>query len=454
VGKSISITLSSTTQAAAAALAMAWTLNVSAAFANDVSIVSYVNGEPIVVAASADRYAGAIDSVTFRGVEYINNYDHGRSLSVALQPDGLGECYNPTEPGSYDDASNLTSSSILLSISNASNVLTTQTNMVNWLRPGEASHTPCSGVNPPVGVNPTYISNYILSKTVSFYGSSVPNLFIDNISISVPDTHYSTNTEAATPYLPSQFSVFLNYDRMSGTLTRLAASANDPATGSIPQALRIPVIVAVPDGTSAMGMISSSTYDGSSNQPYYDYFRFPGPGGPNSKLSCVFGGGAVQPGSILNYTCGFAVGSVDEVISAMNAYPDQDSTKNIPVYRFYDGARHFFTKSYNEGSTTGYSFETTAFHLFQAGVGNGYYPLYRCYNVGVGDHFISTQSNCDGFAQEGIYGYAAPTAQPGLYPLYRFFRGGTTADHLETINYAEGANNGYTYEGILGYVAS
>lgn len=454
MGRRISVRSLSTVQIGAAALAMGWVLSASVAFANDVSIVSNVNGEPIVVAASADRYAGSIDSVTFRGVEYINNYDHGRSLSAALQPDGLGECYNPTEPGSYDDASNLTSSSVLLSISNQGNVLTTQTNMVNWLRPGEPSHTPCLGVNPPVGVNPTYLSNYIISKNVSFYGNAIPNLFVDNVSISVPDTHSSTNTEAATPYLPSQFSVFLNYDRLSGTLTRLVASASDPAAGGISPALRIPVIVAVPDGTSAMGMISSSTYDGSSNQPYYDYFRFPGPGGANSKLSCVFGGGAVQPGSVLNYTCAFAVGSVDEVIAAMNAYPNQGAVQNIPVYRFYDGARHFFSKSYNEGSTTGYSFETTAFHLFQAGAGNGYYPLYRCYNVGAGDHFISTQSNCEGFAQEGTYGYAAPAAAPGLYPLYRFFRGGVTADHLETINYAEGANNGYTYEGILGYVAS
>lgn len=453
MGKCISMKLSTTARIGAAALAAGCALSAPGAAANDVSIVSNISGDQIVVSASADRFAGAIDSLTFRGVQYINTYDHGRELAVALQVDGLGECFNPTEPGSFDDASGPTSSSILQSISNAGNVLTTQTNMVNWLRPGEAGHSPCLGINPPVGVSPTYLSNYILSKTISVSGAA-PNLFIDTVSIAVPDTHGSTNTEAATAYLPSSFSTFLNYDRTSRTLTRLVASATDPASNGLTPALYTPVIVATPNGANAMGVISPSTYDGSANKPYYDYFSFGG-GAPTSKWSCVFGGGAVHPGSVLNYTCGIAVGSVDEVISAMNVYPGQPITQNIPIFRFYSAsAHHFFTTSYDEGAGTAYSFETTAFHLFPAGTGSGYYPLYRCYNLSVGDHFISTQSTCEGFAQEGIYGYAAPTAAPGLYPLYRFSRGGATSDHLETINYAEGANNGYTYEGILGYVAS
>jgi hypothetical protein len=369
---------------------------------------------------------------------------------VALQVDGLGECFNPTEPGSFDDATGPTSSSVLQAISNAGKVLTTTTNMVNWLQPGEPGHSPCPGINPPVGVNPTYLSGYILNKTVSVHGS-IPNLFILNAAITVPDTHGSTNTEAATAYLPSSFSTFLNYDRTSRTLTRLTASATDPASNFTP-ALYIPVIISTPNGANAMGVTSPATYDGSSNRPYYAYMAFPG-GAPSSKWSCVFGGGAVVPGSVLNYTCGFAVGTVDEVISAMNNYPSQPITQNIPVYRFYGSQRHFFTLSYDEGAGTAYSFETTAFHLFPAGTGIGYYPLYRCYNAGIGDHFISTQSNCEGWSQEGAYGYAAPTQEPGLYPLYRFFRG-TTSDHLETINFSEGANGGYVYEGILGYVAS
>ena len=437
----------------AVSFTMAWTLSASVAWANDVSIVSNVNGQPIVVSASVDRFAGAIDSLTFRGVQYINTYDHGRELAVALQVDGLGECFNPTEPGSFDDASGPTSSSILQSISNAGNVLSTQTNMVNWLRPGEPSHSPCPGINPPVGVNPTYVSNYILNKTISVYSGSVPNLFIFNAAITVPDTHNSTNTEAATAYLPSSFSTFLNYDRTSRTLTKLTATATDPASNGLTPALYMPVIVATPNGSNAMGVISPATYDGSANKPYYAYIAYGG-GAPSSKWSCVFGSGPVHPGSVLNYTCGIAVGSVDEVISAMNAYPNQAISQNIPIFRFYSPGRHFFSTSYNEGTGTGYSFETTAFHLFPSTAGSGYYPLYRCYNAGLGDHFISTQAACEGFSQEGIYGYAAPAAGSGLYPLYRFFKGGATTDHLETINYAEGANNGYTYEGILGYVAS
>lgn len=429
-----------------------WASIVSEARANDVSITSNYNGGQIVVSASADRFAGAIDSITFRGVQYIDTYDHGRELATALQVDGLGECFNPTEPGSFDDARGPTSSSVLQSISNTDNILRTQTNMVNWLRPGQASHSPCLGYANPVGLNLTYLSGYILNKIVSVYSPNIPNLFIYNASISVPDTHNSTNTEAATAYLPSSFSVFLNYDRSSRTLTRINATATDPASNGLTPALYTPVIVATPNGANAMGVIYPATYDGLNNRPYYAYFAFPG-SASSSKWSCVFGGGAVSPGSILNYTCGFAIGSVDEVINAMNSYPSQPITSNIPIFRFYGLRRHFFSLSYDEGTRVGFTFETTGFHVFQENSGVGYYPLYRCFNSINNDHYISTQSNCKGYIQEGTYGYAAPAAGPGLYPLYRFYRG-STFDHLETISYTEGANNGYSYEGILGYVSS
>ena len=56
-------------------------------------------GSEIVVSASA-RTAGAIDSLTWNGREFLNSFDHGRELQSAASFDGFGECLNPCMDGS------------------------------------------------------------------------------------------------------------------------------------------------------------------------------------------------------------------------------------------------------------------------------------------------------------------------------------------------------------------
>jgi hypothetical protein len=80
----------------------------------------------------------------------------------------------------------------------------------------------------------------------------------------------------------------------------------------------------------------------------------------------------------------------------------------------------------------------------------GTIPLYRCY-VPNFMHFISTDPNCEGQNNEGPYGYVYASQVAGSIPLYRFFLPGH-GDHLETTNFSEGANAGYAFEGVLGYV--
>nr|WP_231377709.1 hypothetical protein [Sphingobium sp. JAI105] len=48
-------------------------------------------------------------------------------------------------------------------------------------------------------------------------------------------------------------------------------------------------------------------------------------------------------------------------------------------------------------------------------------------------------------------GYAHTTPGPGRRALYRFYKA-SIADHLITVDSSEGTSNGYTSEGILGYV--
>jgi hypothetical protein len=411
--------------------------------AADVSIVQSANGATMTVTASSARFAGAISSLTFRNVQYVNIADHGREIQSALQLDGFGECLNPTEAGSKADGTSLNSSSVLLSISNTGNVLTTQNRPAYWLLPGENYGQVCGSTTATTAQNQTVLSNYTISRTTSFY-PSIPNLIQTDNRFTIPEDRSSASIEAITGYLPSTFNSWLRYDRGSRTLVKLTGTSSMQTT-------TVPLIAAQSNGQHAMGVISPGITGADPGQAYYAYFTFGG-ATATTKWSCVYGHGAITAGTQLTYTCLMAVGTVDEVIAALNAYPmpGQTLSSMVPIYRFYKYPQHFMTLSYSEGAGAGFTFETTGFHLFPSG-GSGYQALYRCYNPWSHDHFVSTQSTCEGFNQEGTLGYAATQSAQNLVPLYRFFRS-NTSDHLITVNYSEGSSNGYTYEGTLGYV--
>lgn len=425
------------------------------ALAADASISSSAAGGTIVLTASGGRFAGAISSLTYRSVQYINIADHGRQMQSAIQLDGWGECYNPNEAGSVNDGTKTTSTSKLLAISSANNVLITQTQPAFWMAYQQQYGKPCNPNLPApnntvsVSQNTTDLSNFTLQRTSSFYGPLIPNLIDVNVSWTVPENHSSSNTEASTAYLPSTFNVFLTYDRASRTLTKVTATATDSAA----QHTSLPVIIAQTNGQHSMGAFSPVIMT-TPGRGYMAYLNFSTGSTPTTKWSCVYGETNVTAGSVYSYSCPIAVGSVDEVITAIEAYPvaGQAVTTMIPVYRFFKSNKHFMSLSYTEGTSSGSIFETTGFHTFSTG-GSGYQALYRCYNLASLDHFISTQSNCEGFANEGILGYAASNQITGTVPLYRFSNP-STPDHLETVNYSEGSQNGLTYEGILGYVTN
>ncbi|WP_093021777.1 hypothetical protein [Sphingobium sp. YR768] len=127
----------------------------------------------------------------------------------------------------------------------------------------------------------------------------------------------------------------------------------------------------------------------------------------------------------------------------------QDGTR-VPIFRFYNGSKHFYTMTYLEGQGAGFGSEGIPFASLPGG-GTGTQPLYRCYNAANADHFISVSSTCEGVTYEGQMGWAYTASGTGRKPLYRFYSA-TLKDHLFTTSYDEGTAAGYAYESLLGYV--
>lgn len=295
-----------------AALTVAGACTGSAA-AHEVSISSPANGSTISVSVNPEVHAGAINSLVFRGVEYVDNYDHGRQIQTAIQVDNLGECFNPTEAGSRADAAKRRTSSVILAVSNADNTLRTETKPAFWLSPKEPYGKVCSEYRSEKHAqNETVLSNYKIARTTRFYGPTIPNMLLVDVSVTMPERRKSAVIEALTGYLPGSFSTFYSYDPRSRRLHRLLAGPNEGRVSTS-------VIVATPDGRNAMGVFSPAISNVKSEYDFYSYYYFSGVGA-TAKWSCRFGEFDVQRGTTLKYSCLIAVGTVKEVAAAFDAY--------------------------------------------------------------------------------------------------------------------------------------
>ena len=76
-----------------------------------------------VYVSCSKRQGGAVDSLVWKDKEFINNYDHGRQLQMAMSIEGYGECWNPTEAGGRSDGTGTETKTILSSIHAEGNVL-------------------------------------------------------------------------------------------------------------------------------------------------------------------------------------------------------------------------------------------------------------------------------------------------------------------------------------------
>ena len=245
------------------------------AFSGDAEITGTIGGKPLVIRTTS-RLAGAIDSVKWDGVEFIDSHDHGRQLQSALNADVDGvfhvECYNPTEAGSVVDALGPKSTSRLEFLSTKDGLLTTRTQMAYWLAPGMKS-------GGHLAQNTTLLSGHILKKQVRIGRPGMNHVLDYKVTFDLPSDrpHKFLQFEALTGYMPWSFSEELRFDAKTETLVPLPRQNGEQ---------RDPVVLSTPSGSHAMGVFTPERPR--AGQPAVGFGRFKFEHEKVVKWNCVF----------------------------------------------------------------------------------------------------------------------------------------------------------------------
>jgi hypothetical protein len=255
-------------------LALAGWLAVAAPPQGDAVIRGRAGPSDVVITTTA-RLAGAIHSLRWNGMEFIDSADHGRQLQSAANFDGgrpfFPETFNPTEAGSRKDGAGPTSSSKLLRLRADGAELETTVQMAFWLAPGEKSEG-----HP--ALNTKVLSDHLVTKHVRIGYKDWPHAVDYRVTFTVPagGKHTFAQFEALTGYMPPAFSAFWKLDA-GGELWPLERGQGEQS---------LPVVLATPDGKYAMGVWSPDQPSPGFEGAGYGRFRFPRE--KVHKWNCVF----------------------------------------------------------------------------------------------------------------------------------------------------------------------
>lgn len=252
-----------------------WAFAQAPAVSGDAELRGAIGGKPLVIRTTS-RLAGAIDSVKWAGVEFIDSHDHGRQLQSAINADIGGvyhvECYNPTEAGSVVDALGPKSSSRLEFLSVQDGVLTTRTRMAYWLAPGMRSHG-------HLALNDRVLSDHVLTKHVRIGRPGMDHVLDYRVKFTVPGDrpHTYLQVEGLTGYMPWSFGEEFRFDEAASTLEPLPRRNGEQ---------RDPVVLSTSSGEHAMGVFTP--YRPPAGQPAVGYGRFQFEHDKVVKWNCVF----------------------------------------------------------------------------------------------------------------------------------------------------------------------
>jgi hypothetical protein len=244
----------------------------SSGLANEVAAVSgdatlsIDAGDSKIVIKTTSRLAGAIDSLTWSGQEFVDSYDHGRQIQSAATFDCARpgefwpECFNPTEAGSSRDGVGKTTTSRLLQLESSPKSLFTQVQMAYWLAPGETSSN-------RLAINDKPLSDHRLTKRITLGKYDSPHLIDFEITFTVPshEHHKLGQFEALTGYMPPVFTKFYAVDLKTGERTQLSDGPGEQAQ---------PLVFATPSGSHAMGVYSPDQPSKGYEHAGYGRFKF------------------------------------------------------------------------------------------------------------------------------------------------------------------------------------
>jgi len=250
----------------------------------------------------SSRVAGAIDYLAWGGMQFINKWDHGRELQIAISNQS-GECYNPTEAGSWNDDTGPTSSSNLAGLSTAGNIYRTTSYPAFWLAPGQAD-AGCGH-----GINNVIVSPFRTSKAIIIGYQGYTNAILYELTVVVPMAQSYLQVEAPTGYLNQDtFSSFWSINLATGVM-----SAINGGPGELP----IPVVIGSPSQTYAMGAYMARV----NGQQYVSYarFDFPNPvaAAATSKWSVVYRANNLPAGYAINVFSVICLGSLQATQNCM-----------------------------------------------------------------------------------------------------------------------------------------
>jgi hypothetical protein len=266
-------------------------------------------GRSEIVVTTTGRLAGAVHSLTWDGVEFIDSADHGRQLQSAAafdcgKPGFHAECYNPTEAGSRHDGAGDTATSRLVWQRAGGNELFTLTRMAFWLRPGEKS-------DGKPALNEDALSDHFISKRVAVGYKVWPHAIDYRVTFRLPpgERHTFAQFEALTGYMPPSFNKFHTLDVTTGELTELSDGPGEQAR---------PVVFATADGKHAMGVWSPDQPSKGYERAGYGRFRYAAE--KVVKWNCVFR--VKEPKGVSAGEYGFrmfvAVGTADDVRATLS----------------------------------------------------------------------------------------------------------------------------------------
>lgn len=364
----------------------------------DFSISSTVYDSTLTIGGSY-QFAGAISSLFWRGREFVNVRDHGREIQSAGQFHGLGECYNPTEAGNVADTSS--SSSQLLSVSTASNVLQTSNQMAFYLRAGQSGACP-EGVGAP---NAT-LSGYYLDKSVRIGFAGIPNVIEYLTTFWVPE-HVSNAQVEPVFAATTDFVRAWRYDVVSKHYSKLSVASDGISGGE----LDAPVFLSA-DASGDIPELFFGIYAPESLQPY-DGKEFAFGWGVKLDNSGDTGGAmrvfnrfdsVSQPSGFgpghLHYKTYLVVGDKTEAQTAMNQLHYQFRSQDPDVFnwkeylqmypdvdQYFDGQSgaqaHWLVHGINEGRNGSRSFSPSTYLQLYPDLGS---PTNYQYAI---DHYIA-----------------------------------------------------------------